>query len=135
MNTIKTMTIEEIKNYRLTEEDKKNLTEFKTIDYCNDLILNIALKIKVTVLKPKFSDRLAFLSRTRVHCVLSEVLGAAFKTFAFCTFRNVFYLSAFTQSFHNNFTAARTKKLVSCDRSTRVFTGSCHKLPPDIKVH
>jgi len=104
--------------------------------YCNDLILNIALKIKVTALKLKFSDSLGlFFSRTRVHCVLSEVFGAAFKTFAFCAFRNVFYFSAFTQSFHNNFTAAGTKKLVSCDCGTRVFTGACHKLPPDIKVH
>lgn len=33
MSTIKTMTFEEIKNYRLTEKDRKNLTEFKTSDY------------------------------------------------------------------------------------------------------
>ena len=63
--------------------------------------------------------------------VLFKIFRTAFNAFAFRTFSNIFNSAVFAKRLHNHFTAACAEELMGSYRGTRVFTGSCHDLPPE----
>ena len=70
----------------------------------------------------------SFVFSGRGKSALFKVFRTALGAFALCAFRNVFYSSVFTQSFHDNFTAAAAKEFMGSHCRTGVLTGcSCHK--------
>ncbi len=71
--------------------------------------------IKKAAARTVVRERLLYGERFRL---LFEVFRSAFRAFAFVAFGYIFELSAFKQSFHNNFATAGTEKFMCCNRCT-----------------